>query len=165
MNPQQLRQIESTRQRLLDGVTAGCVATLLMTTLLLAAPAFGGGRLPMRAAEAMLALRGHPVYASLALAVHLLYGSLAGGLFAVGARRVTIGRGALYGLGLWGLAVGVYAPLVGLGFVTSHEPALAALAIPLHLLYGLALGVLAPKGEIVQPVEEPGGLLDGLKTA
>jgi hypothetical protein len=169
MTPKELRQIETTRQRLVDGVTAGCVATLIMTTLVLVAPALGGGRLPLRAAEALLSLREHPVYASLALAVHLLYGSLAGGLFAASARRITVGRGVLFGLGLWGVAVAVYAPLVGLGFVTSREPALAALAIPAHLLYGTALGALAPRGEIVQPIEDRTAdrapALDELETA
>ena len=29
-----------------------------------------------------------------------------------------------------------------------------ALALPAHLLYGATLGVLTPKGEIVQPIED-----------
>jgi hypothetical protein len=156
------RRIEATRQRLLDGVTAGCVATLVMTGLVFAAPALGGGRLPLRVAEAVAALRGHPFLAAIAFAVHVAYGSLAGGLFAAGAERVTIGRSVLFSLGLWGVAVAVYAPLVGLGFVASHAPGLAAFALPTHLLYGVALGALAPKGEIVQPIEQ-GEALDQLE--
>src|SRR3954471_19808121 len=107
------RGIEATRQRLVDGVTAGCVATLVMTGVVIAAPALGGGRLPLRAAEAVAQLRGHPLTAAFALAVHLAYGSLAGGLFAVSARRISIGRGVSFALGLWAVAVVVYAPLTG----------------------------------------------------
>jgi hypothetical protein len=148
------RRIEATRQRLVDGVTAGCVATLVMTGVVLAAPALGGGRLPLRAAEAVGQLRGHPFAALVIFAVHLAYGSLAGGLFAVGARRISIGRSVSFALGLWAVAIVIYAPLTGLGFIASNAPGLAAFALPAHLLYGLALGALAPRGEIVQPITD-----------
>jgi hypothetical protein len=156
MTLQQIKQLEATRQRLVDGVTAGCVATLIMTAFVLAAPALGGSRLPVRAAQALLSLRGHPLVAVGALALHLGYGSLAGGLFAVGARRITPARGLLFGFALWGIAVTIYSPLVGLGFVTSREPALAVLTLPVHLLYGAALGALAPRGEITQTLATEG---------
>ena len=68
--------------------------------------------------------------------------------------RVNVASGLFFGLTLWGVAVAVYAPLIGLGFITSHEPALAALALPAHLLYGATLGALAPKGEIVHPIDD-----------
>ena len=68
--------------------------------------------------------------------------------------RVNVASGLFFGLALWGVAVAVYAPLVGLGFVASHEPALAALLLPAHLLYGATIGALAPRGEIVQPIED-----------
>jgi hypothetical protein len=144
---------EVTRRRLFDGLVAGAIATLFMTALMLAAPALGGPALPRAFAGAVLALRERPIWLLVGALVHLGYGAMAGALFAAGARAVTIGRGVIYGLGLWGVAVAVYAPLVGLGFVASHRPGLAAMALPAHLLYGAVLGVLAPRGEIVQPLE------------
>ena len=99
-------------------------------------------------------MRARPLLVLVAFVLHFGYGALAGALFAGGAERVNVASGLFFGLALWGVAVAVYAPLIGLGFVTSHEPALAALALPAHLLYGATLGALAPKGEIVQPIED-----------
>jgi hypothetical protein len=162
-NPQTLMPpdpIESTRAKLTNGMLAGFLATLLMTALLLLAPALTGSRLPAVLEQAFGFLRAHPLWGAATLASHLVYGSLAGGLFAVGARRITVNRGLLYGLGLWGVAFAVYAPLVGLGFLGKGQPALAVLAIPAHLLYGIAVGALGPRGEIVQPIgDRPLGTL------
>ena len=141
---------EETRRKLREGMLAGLIATLVMTALLLAAPLLGGWRPSQSAAQAIAGLRAHPLLFAAALAAHLIYGSSAGGLFAAGARSITVGRGLLFGLGLWALAVAVYAPLVGLGFVGARVPALAACALPLHAAYGVALGALAPRGEITQ---------------
>lgn len=138
--------IAANREKLLSGVLAGLVATLLMTGLLLVAPALAPNA-PEAAAGAGTVLRAHPLWALALLALHLTYGSLAGGLFAVGARAITVRRGVVFAGGLWGVAFAVYAPLLGLGFLSSQEPALAALAIPAHLLYGIALGGLAPRSE------------------
>lgn len=145
---------DENRRRLLQGVAAGTVATILMTALLLAAPAFVGVRVPEVAARGLDAVKARPLWVLVALGLHFGYGGLAGALYAAGARRVTIASGLFYGLGLWGVAVAIYAPLVGLGFVASHQPALAALVLPAHLLYGGALGALAPRGEIVQPIRD-----------
>jgi hypothetical protein len=147
------RETEALRQRLLDGIAAGCVATLVMTALILAAPALGGGRLPLRVAHALTALLHRPLAAAGVLGLHLAYGSLAGGLFAAGARHISVASGVLYALGLWAVAVTVYAPLLGLGFVSWHLPGLAALTLPAHLLYGTTLGALVPRGTIIQPLE------------
>lgn len=146
--------MDETQRRLWRGVAAGTIATFLMTALIAAAPAFSGARLPEVAARAAAVLRARPLLVLLALAAHFTYGALAGALFAVAARRVTLASGLFFGLVLWGVAVAVYAPLIGLGFVTSHEPALAALALPAHLLYGGTLGALGPTGEIVQPIDD-----------
>jgi hypothetical protein len=149
-----MRDVAENRQRLMRGVAAGTIATVLMTALLVAAPAFTGARVPEIAARAALALKARPLLVLIAFAVHFAYGALAGALFAAGAERVNVASGLFFGLALWGVAVAVYAPLIGLGFVVSHEPALAALALPAHLLYGATLGALAPRGEIVQPIEQ-----------
>ena len=137
----------TTRARLHDGLRAGLASTLLMTGVALVwAP-----HLPGDAARVLRALGDHPPWLLLVLAAHLLYGALAGGLYFGGARRITVGGAALFGLSLWGLAMAVYAPLLGLGFVSSHRPELALLTLPAHLLYGLALAAFAPRGEILQP--------------
>ena len=145
--------IRVSRRRLVDGAAAGLVATLVMTALVLAAPALGG-RVPEVAERLLAALRAHPLVALVALAVHLAYGSFAGALFVAGSMRISLGRGLAFGVGLWGLAATVYAPLCGLGFLAWSAPGLAAMTIPAHLLYGAALGALAPRGEILQPLEE-----------
>jgi hypothetical protein len=137
------------RERLLDGLGAGLAATLLMTAVALAVPATGSA--PYFVTRVLRDLAAHPGWLALAMASHLGYGGLAGALFFGGAQRVTIGGGLLYGLSLWGVAVAVYAPLVGLGFVASQRPSLALWSLPAHLLYGLALAAFARRGEILQP--------------
>lgn len=153
---------EENRRKLMRGVAAGTIATALMTALLVSAPAFTGAHVPEIATRAATALRARPLLVLIAFALHFGYGALAGALYAAGSERVNVASGLFFGLALWGVAVAVYAPLIGLGFVTSHEPALAALALPAHLLYGATLGALAPKGEIIQPIEgrTPLGLAD-----
>lgn len=141
------------QQRLMRGVAAGTIATALMTALLVAAPALSG-HVPEIAARAAAALKARPLLVLVAFMLHFSYGALAGALFAAATDRVNVASGLFFGLTLWGVAVAVYAPLIGLGFITSHEPALAALALPAHLLYGATLGALAPKGEIVQPIDD-----------
>jgi len=147
-------QAEEKRRKLVRGVAAGTIATALMTALLVAAPAFTGAHVPEIATRAAAALRTRPLLVLVAFVLHFGYGALAGALFAAGTERINVASGLFFGLALWGVAVAIYAPLIGLGFVTSHEPALAVLALPAHLLYGATLGALVPKGEIVQPIDD-----------
>lgn len=144
------REEEAIRRRLIGGSWAGLFATLLMTAFALSVPALAGGRLPPEVGRLAARLPGEPLVFLAALGLHLGYGALAGALFAALAREVNVSRGMLYGLGLWTLAVTVYAPLVGLGYGAAREPALALLALPAHLLYGAALGATGPRGEILQ---------------
>lgn len=143
---------DENRDKLLRGVGVGTIATILMTGLLFAAPALGGGA-PEAVTRALATVRSHPLLVVLALMFHFGYGALAGAIYSTAVPRVSIASGLFYGAILWGVAVAVYAPLIGLGFVASHEPALAALTLPAHLLYGVTLGALGPRGEIVQPIE------------
>ena len=147
------------RDRLLDGLGAGFAATLLMTGIVFAIPALGNPALPHEITRVMHALVDHPLWLAVALSAHLAYGGLAGALYFGGAERVTIGGGVLFGLSLWGVAVALYAPLIGLGFVSSHRPELALWSLPVHLIYGMALAAFARRGEILQPltVGEPSG--------
>lgn len=146
--------LEDNRRKLRAGAAAGTLATILMTALLVAAPALTGAKLPLVLSQIVALVAAHPWWLLAALAAHVSYGALAGALYSVATRRVTLASGLFFGLALWGVAVAVYAPLLGLGFVTSHEPALAVLALPAHLLYGGVLGALAPRGEIVQPISD-----------
>jgi hypothetical protein len=139
-----------TRERLLDGLGAGVAATLLMTGLLFAFPAFRSSSVPYSVTRLLRMLAENPAWLVIALGAHLAYGGLSGALYFGGARRVTVGGGALYGFGLWGVAMAIYAPLVGLGFVASQRPSLALLSLPAHLVYGMALAAFAPRGEIMQ---------------
>jgi hypothetical protein len=139
------------RDRLLDGLGAGLAATLLMTGAAFSLRVLGSP-LPHELSRALRALRDHPLWLLAAMAAHLSYGGLGGALYFGGAKRVTLGGGALFGMSLWGVAIAVYAPLVGLGFAAGHRPELALLALPAHLLYGLTLAAFAPRGEILQPL-------------
>jgi hypothetical protein len=146
------RHDELTRRRLRDGALAGLLATLLMTALLCAAPSLSG-RDAAEASERLCALaRAHAPAFALGLVLHFGYGALAGALFAIIHPGATVGSGISYGLLLWAVAVTVYSPLCGLGFLARAEPALAAMVLPAHLLYGAVLGALTPRGEIVQPL-------------
>jgi hypothetical protein len=145
---------EENRRRAVHGLAAGAVATVLMTGLAFVAPALGAADLPAVAERVLATLRARPLLVAVALALHFGYGGLAGALYGVGARRIHLASGLVFGAALWGVAVAVYAPLVGLGFVARHAPGLAALALPPHLLYGLTLGAMAPRGEIVHPIRD-----------
>jgi hypothetical protein len=139
------------RQQLLDGLGAGLAATLLVTGVAFALPA-SGSPMPWWLMRLLRDLAEHPLWLALAMTAHLGYGGLAGALYFGGARRVTLAGGMIYGFGLWGVAVALYAPLCGLGFVASHRPALAVWALPAHLLYGVALSSFRRRGEILQPI-------------
>jgi hypothetical protein len=144
--------VEQNRGKLVAGVAGGVIATVLMTALLFAAPAFTGAKLPEVVARTWATLVAHPWLALLALGLHFGYGALAGALYVAGARRINVVSGLFFGFALWGLAVAVYAPVLGLGFLAGHEPTMAALVLPAHLLYGAALGALVPRGEITQTI-------------
>jgi hypothetical protein len=144
--------VKENREKLLRGLAAGGVATAVMSGLMLLAPHLAG--VPDVAAHEWASLTARPLVAVVALLLHFGYGGLAGALYAAGAERPSIASGLFFGLALWGIAVAVYAPLFGLGFIASHQPALAAIILPLHLVYGMTLGALGPRGEIVQPIHD-----------
>jgi hypothetical protein len=116
------------RRRLIDGTVAGLVATMLLTGPLL----FVGPLSP------------------LLLGAHVLYGAFAGGVYGIAVERGSLGRAVIYGFVLWAVALGVYAPLCGFGFLASRAPRLAAAALPLHLLWGLLVGAFQPRAPASQ---------------
>jgi hypothetical protein len=155
-------EADEKRRKLVSGVAAGVIATAVMTTLMAAAPLLAGAHAQEVTARSTSWVRERPMWLALALVIHFGYGALAGAIYASAAQRVSVVTGIFFGLTLWGVAVAVYAPLLGLGFVAGHEPGLAALALPIHLVYGVTLGALGPRGEIVQPIQNafPAALAD-----
>jgi hypothetical protein len=141
------------REKMWQGFAAGTIATFLMTALVVTVPAFGAP-VPEVAMRLLRTMRQHPSWLACTLVFHFGYGSLAGALFAIGARHMSVSAGLSFGLLLWTIAIVVYAPLVGLGFAAGKQPALALFALPVHALYGCALGALGPRGAIVQPIND-----------
>ena len=149
-----MRDEDETRRKIVSGVAAGAIATAVMTTLMAAAPLLAGAHAQEVSARSTAWLRERPLWLVLALVVHFGYGALAGAIYATAVSRVSVVTGIFFGLALWGIAVALYAPALGLGFVAGHEPGLAALALPVHLVYGITLGAIGPRGEIVQPLRQ-----------
>ena len=147
-------EADEQRRKIGSGVAAGAIATAVMTTLMAAAPLLAGAHAQEVSARSTAWLRERPLWLALALVVHFGYGALAGAIYATAVARVSVVSGIFFGLALWGVAVAVYAPALGLGFVAGHEPGLAALALPVHLVYGITLGAIGPRGEIVQPLRQ-----------
>ena len=147
-------EADEKRRKIVSGVAAGLIATAVMTTLMAAAPLFAGAHAQEVTARGTQWLRERPLWLALALVVHFGYGALAGAIYARVMQRVSVVTGIFFGLALWGVAVALYAPALGLGFVAGHEPGLAALALPVHLVYGITLGAIGPRGEIVQPLRQ-----------
>jgi hypothetical protein len=126
-------------------------------TILMAASALPGAPDAMRPFPVELARHVFPSFHTLPLTlvtvlIHFGYGAAAGALFAFLARPMSIGRGVLFGLGLWILMEATFVPWVygtpefGLG--RSH-PALAFFALVLHLVYGGTLGWLGGRDDAV----------------
>lgn len=147
-------EADEQRRKIGSGVAAGAIATAVMTTLMAAAPLLAGAHAQEVSARSTAWLRERPLCLALALVVHFGYGALAGAIYATAVARISVVSGIFFGLALWGVAVAVYAPALGLGFVAGHEPGLAALALPVHLVYGITLGAIGPRGEIVQPLRQ-----------
>src|SRR5260370_20712235 len=82
------------REKLLRGLGAGAIATLLMTGLMFAAPALGG--VPDAATRALAALRARPLLVVVALIIHFGYGGVDGPASASGARRCLPSSGLFF---------------------------------------------------------------------
>jgi hypothetical protein len=117
------------------GFRAGLLATLAATGWLALAPRLGLGD-----AIALLGALHLGVPPLVATAAHLGYGAFAGALFAAAAVRSSTGSALAFALALLGVALFVYAPLVGVGPGDPRAAPLFAALLPAHLLYGAVLG-------------------------
>ena len=83
-----------------------------------------------------------------AFVVHFAYGALASGFLAVTTARITPGRGLLLGLALWAIMMVFFIPMSGAHtFQLATDPLFWATSIGLHLIYGLAVGILVERHE------------------
>jgi hypothetical protein len=83
-----------------------------------------------------------------AFLVHFIYGAVASGFLAVTTARITVGRGLLLGVALWAIMMVFFIPMSGAHtFRLATDPLFWATSIGLHLIYGLAVGVLVERHE------------------
>jgi hypothetical protein len=138
------------RERASDGVVWGVVATLAMSTLLLAATAIGLSPAPRPVYEAVVALVLGDLPAAVllfsGLAAHFVYGGAVGAVVAGVVPRVTPGHGLAVGLGLWLLSGVLVLPALGWGLLgLAIGPALVAGNLLTHLVYGGVFGALVDR--------------------
>lgn len=136
---------------LIDGLVGGLVATILMTAVM---RVVGDGSPPPTAALwAKYVGDGPPeAFAPQGLVLHLLYGTVAGGVFVAAAPALGLGLDGVAGAALWGLIYGVVLFVVGaavwlrgvLGLAPDRDDVVQFLV--LHLVYGLGLGAVVGAG-------------------
>ncbi len=131
------------KTKLIRGMVAGFVATVLLTALMVA-KALTGFMPELNLAALLSGVMHAPIWVG--WITHFLIGTVVwGGLFAVLAPRIpgsncTI-RGAIFGLGIWVLMMVVVLPLTGMGlFGGVYGAAAPAVTLALHLVYGVVLG-------------------------
>lgn len=135
-------------------VAAGVIATASMTALLLIEPAIG---LPEIAIGQLLSTTLSVTTAHLSITpaagwlIHFLVGSawavLYAGVFVSRLPGSPLGRGLLYGFGVFLLAQAVLLPVVSAGFFSHGDPSMLTGSLLGHLVYGGVLGwIYAPPG-------------------
>jgi uncharacterized membrane protein YagU involved in acid resistance len=148
-----------TLRSLLAGATAGAVATVAMSALMLAAKRIGiTGTLPpeLIARKAVEAVALDPPDDgqgdAVAAVAHIGFGAVAGVIFelltirALAARRsaaIGASAGALYGTGIWLVSYQGWVPALGIMPAASRDRrGRVATMLAAHWVYGAALGVL-----------------------
>lgn len=135
-----------TLETIIDGLAGGLAATIAMTALMMA---LGDDDPPPTALFiSKYAGDGEPAeYMMPGMALHILYGIVAGGVFAVIAIGIDVVSVASVELGLaWGLAYGVLlfvgAAVFWMKLVLGMdpEPKMVGLFLFFHLVYGAVLG-------------------------
>jgi hypothetical protein len=149
-----------TIRSLLAGATAGAVATVAMSALMLAAKRIGiTGTLPpeLIARKAIEAVADNPPgddkEDAVAAVAHVGFGAVAGVIFelliirADAARRsaaIGASAGALYATGIWLVSYQGWVPALGIMPAASRDRrGRVATMLAAHWVYGAALGVLA----------------------
>lgn len=131
---------------ILDGLVGGLVATIVMTMFMMA---MGDDSPPPTADLWSKYVGGGPPenYMMQGMVLHLLYGTTAGGVFAVLVSASGLSVATLTSGILWGVAWGIVLFIVGAGFwmmmVLDIEPdmKMAGGFLVFHLVYGIVLGV------------------------
>lgn len=137
--------------RFLPGFGWGVVATVVMSVPMIAGAVAGILPMPKPIPVAIVGtLLGpelpRPLLMALGAGSHLAYGGVAGGVLALLTRRVTLAKGAGWGVLLWVLMGVSWLPLLGWGlFGTGISPRVAVATLVLHLVYGIALGWLVDR--------------------
>lgn len=138
---------------LVNGLVGGLIATVVMTAFVMV---LGDDSPPPTALFwSKYVGDGEPGdYVPQGMLLHLLYGVVAGGVFALLVTELALGGStlALAGGVLWGAVFGVALLVVGAGFWmmavlgTSPEPQQAVMFLVFHLVYGVVLGGWAAQG-------------------
>jgi hypothetical protein len=149
-----------TLHSVLAGATAGAVATVVMSALMLAAKRIGiTGTLPpeLIARKAVETVAGAPPaddqVDAVAAVAHIGFGAVAGTIFEllmirahVARRSAAIGAsaGALYATGIWLVSYQGWVPALGIMPAASRDQrGRVATMLAAHWVYGAALGVIA----------------------
>lgn len=147
------------RERFWTGFGWGVVATVAMSVVMIVGVVSGMAPMPAPIPVAIMGeLSGgalpQPAMMVLGMAAHLAYGGVWGGLLARFTRPVTLGKGVALGGGLWLLMQVAVLPFLGWGlFGTGITPRIAVATLVLHLIYGVALGLLVDRS--AQAADEP----------
>ncbi|MEF8775297.1 MAG: hypothetical protein V5A43_02185 [Haloarculaceae archaeon] len=136
----------------LAGLAAGIVATIIMTVVMMV---MGDGGPPPTAALVTTVRGGQPAdHAMPGMILHLLYGTGAGAVFAVGVPLLSISLDALPVATGLGLVYGIILMIGGVGFwlriVIGMEADRGTMLLfgTVHVVYGLVLGAFLGAGII-----------------
>jgi len=134
---------------ILSGLVGGLLATIVMTMFMMA---LGDDSPPPTAALwAKYVGDGAPEsYMMQGMALHMMYGIVAGGAFAVGvtALGLGVGAGALTTSLLWAVVYGLVLTVVGAAvwmrvvLAMEPKPAMVGMFALFHVIYGLVLGAV-----------------------
>ena len=137
---------------LIAGLVGGVAATVVMTAAMMV---LGDGGPPPTAQLVAKFAGGDPAERAMpGMALHLLYGIVAGGVFAVGAPLLGARLGSLGVAVALGVVYGVVLAAVGMGFwmrlVLGVDPDRGTLATfaTVHVLYGVVLGAVLGAGVV-----------------
>jgi hypothetical protein len=132
------------------GLAGGLVATIVMTVVMMV---MGDGGPPPTAALVAKFAGGDPEdYAMPGMMLHLIYGILAGAVFAVGAPLVGLSLGSIAVAAGLGLVYGIILMIGGMMFwmrtVIGMEPDRDMMMVfgTVHVVYGVVLGVFLGAG-------------------
>lgn len=131
---------------ILSGLLGGLVGSVATGAMLLAT---GDEPSPAAVMWAKYLGDGDPAnYETHGLAVHLVYGALAGAVFVAVAGALSLGIGSLVGALLWAVVWSAFLVVVGAGLwmkvvlgVDPDTEALSGMAV-MHLVFGVALGLV-----------------------